>query len=89
MNERPLLTGVPIGLGSDKVVKIVERCVANVVAFENCSGYKQTFQVDETKDPVTALVGQYLSIPCSVMSPNPGSITIFFAFSLFYSDHHS
>jgi len=28
--------------------------------------------VDETKDPVTALAGQYLSIPCSVMSPNPG-----------------
>jgi len=69
---RILLTGVPIGLGSDKVVKIVEQCGANVVAFENCSGYKQTFQVDETKDPVTALAGQYLSIPCSVMSPNPG-----------------
>ena len=69
---RILLTGVPIGLGSDKVVKIVEQCGANVVAFENCSGYKQTFQVDETKDPVLALAEQYLSIPCSVMSPNPG-----------------
>lgn len=69
---RILLTGVPIGLGSDKVVKIVEQCGANVVAFENCSGYKQTFQVDETKDPVLALAEQYLAIPCSVMSPNPG-----------------
>ncbi|MCA1794857.1 MAG: 2-hydroxyacyl-CoA dehydratase family protein [Desulfobacteraceae bacterium] len=69
---RILLTGVPIGLGSDKVVKILEQCGANVVALENCSGYKQTFQVDDTIDPVTALAEQYLTIPCSVMSPNPG-----------------
>lgn len=69
---RILLTGVPIGLGSEKVVKIIEQSDANVVAFENCSGYKQVFQVDETEDPVTALSKQYLSIPCSVMSPNQG-----------------
>ncbi|MFO7749278.1 MAG: double-cubane-cluster-containing anaerobic reductase [Desulfobacteraceae bacterium] len=69
---RILLTGVPVGLGSEKVVKIMEQCGANVVAFENCSGYKQTFQVDETMDPVTALAEQYLAIPCSVMSPNSG-----------------
>ena len=69
---RILLTGVPVGLGSDKVVKILESSGANVVAFENCSGYKQTFQVDERKDPITALAEQYLAIPCSVMSPNPG-----------------
>jgi benzoyl-CoA reductase/2-hydroxyglutaryl-CoA dehydratase subunit BcrC/BadD/HgdB len=69
---RILMTGVPVGLGSDKVIKIIEESGANVVAFENCSGYKQTFQVDEQKDPVTALAEQYLAIPCSVMSPNPG-----------------
>ncbi|WP_024333421.1 double-cubane-cluster-containing anaerobic reductase [Desulfotignum balticum] len=69
---RILLTGVPVGLGSDKVVKILEQCGANVVALENCSGYKQAFQVDDTIDPVTALADQYLAIPCSVMSPNPG-----------------
>lgn len=69
---RLLLTGVPTGLGSDKVVKILEESGANVVAFESCSGYKQTFQVDETIDPYTALAQQYLSIPCSVMSPNQG-----------------
>ena len=69
---RILLTGVPVGLGSDKVIKILEQCGANVVALENCSGYKQTFQVNETIDPVTALAEQYLAIPCSVMSPNPG-----------------
>jgi len=69
---RILLTGVPIGLGSDKVVKIIEESGANVVAFENCSGYKQTFQIDEAKEPFSALAEQYLSIPCSVMSPNQG-----------------
>jgi benzoyl-CoA reductase/2-hydroxyglutaryl-CoA dehydratase subunit BcrC/BadD/HgdB len=69
---RILLTGVPVGLGSDKVINILEDSGANVVAFESCSGYKQTFQVDESKDPIQALAEQYLSIPCSVMSPNPG-----------------
>ncbi len=69
---RILLTGVPVGLGSDKVVKIVEQCGGDVVAFENCSGYKQAFTVDENKEPMDALAEQYLSTPCSVMSPNPG-----------------
>ncbi|MCP4753291.1 MAG: 2-hydroxyacyl-CoA dehydratase [Proteobacteria bacterium] len=67
---RVLLTGVPVGMGSDKVVRIIEEAGANVVCFENCSGYKKTFQVDETKDPILALAEQYLTIPCSVMSPN-------------------
>jgi benzoyl-CoA reductase/2-hydroxyglutaryl-CoA dehydratase subunit BcrC/BadD/HgdB len=76
--QRPriLLTGVPVGLGSDKVVKIVEQCGADVVAFENCSGYKQAFTVDETKDPMTALAEQYLTTPCSVMSPNTGRFNL-------------
>jgi len=69
---RILLTGVPVGVGSDKVVKIVEQCGGDVVAFENCSGYKQAFTVDENKDPMDALAEQYLATPCSVMSPNPG-----------------
>lgn len=70
--KRILLTGVPVGVGSEKVVKIVEQCGADVVAFENCSGYKQAFTVDEDKDPLDALAEQYLSTPCSVMSPNNG-----------------
>ena len=70
--KRILLTGVPMGLGSDKVVHIVEQCGADVVAFENCSGYKQAFVVDEQKEPMQALAEQYLATPCSVMSPNTG-----------------
>lgn len=69
---RILLTGVPVGVGSDKVVKIIEQSGADVVAFENCSGYKQAFTVAEDKDPMDALAAQYLATPCSVMSPNRG-----------------
>jgi benzoyl-CoA reductase/2-hydroxyglutaryl-CoA dehydratase subunit BcrC/BadD/HgdB len=74
--RRILLTGVPVGLGSDKVVNIVEQCGADVVAFENCSGYKQSFMVDEHKDPMEALAEQYLDTPCSVMSPNNGRLEL-------------
>ena len=70
--KRILLSGVPIGLGSEKVVKIVEQSGADVVAFENCSGYKQAFMVDEDEEPMQALAQQYLATPCSVMSPNTG-----------------
>jgi benzoyl-CoA reductase/2-hydroxyglutaryl-CoA dehydratase subunit BcrC/BadD/HgdB len=70
--KRILITGVPVGLGSDKVVHVVEQSGADVVAFENCSGYKQAFLVDEEKDPMAALAEQYLATPCSVMSPNSG-----------------
>lgn len=74
--KRIVLTGVPVGLGSDKVVKIVEQLGSDVVAFENCSGYKQAFTVEEDKDPITALAEQYLSTPCSVMSPNDGRLSL-------------
>jgi benzoyl-CoA reductase/2-hydroxyglutaryl-CoA dehydratase subunit BcrC/BadD/HgdB len=74
--KRILLTGVPVGVGSDKVVKIIEQSGADVVAFENCSGYKQAFTVDEDKDPMEALTEQYLATPCSVMSPNNGRLKL-------------
>ena len=75
-SKRILLTGVPVGLGSDKVVKIVEQLGATVVAFENCSGYKQAFVVDEDREPMDALAEQYLATPCSVMSPNEGRFAL-------------
>ena len=74
--KRILLTGVPVGMGSDKVVKIVEQIGGDVVAFENCSGYKQAFVIDEQKDPMDALAEQYLATPCSVMSPNNGRLEL-------------
>lgn len=68
---RILLTGVPIGIGSEKVLKILEEAGASVVALENCTGYKGLdVLVDENKDPITALAEKYLSTPCSCMTPN-------------------
>lgn len=74
--KRLLLTGVPVGVGSDKVVRLVEQCGSDVIAFENCSGYKQAFVVDEDMEPMEALARQYLATPCSVMSPNAGRLEL-------------
>ena len=72
---RILLTGVPVGLGSEKVIKIVEELGGIVVCQENCTGYKPVdilVDEDENKDPLEAIAEKYLSIGCSCMSPNPG-----------------
>ncbi|MEZ4599411.1 MAG: double-cubane-cluster-containing anaerobic reductase [Syntrophotaleaceae bacterium] len=73
---RVLLSGVPVGIGSDKVVRLVEECGGNVVCFENCTGYKKIDRVAEEGDPLTALAERYLRVPCSCMSPNPGRFTL-------------
>ena len=69
---RILLTGVPVGLGSHKTVRLVEECGGSVVCLDNCSGYKKTrVMMDESGDPLTVMADRYLNVPCSVMSPNP------------------
>lgn len=74
---RILLTGCPIGSGSEKVLKILEESGASVVALENCTGYKGLdVLVDETKDPITALAEKYLSTPCSCMTNNDGRLDL-------------
>lgn len=70
---RVLLTGCPVGLGSEKVVRLLDELGADLVAMENCSGYK-TLAIKagtEHKDPIRALAEKYIQIPCSCMSPNP------------------
>ena len=72
---RILLTGVPVGLGSEKVIKLVEELGGTVVCQENCTGYKPVdllIDEDENKDPMEAIAEKYLAIGCSCMSPNPG-----------------
>jgi benzoyl-CoA reductase/2-hydroxyglutaryl-CoA dehydratase subunit BcrC/BadD/HgdB len=69
---RILLTGCPVGLGTEKVIRLVQELGANVVAMENCSGYK-TLELQtshEYDDPIVALAHKYIRIPCSCMSPN-------------------
>ncbi len=69
---RILLTGVPIGVGSEKVVRIIEESGGSVVCYENCSGYKKLIPVDEEGEPLRAIAEKYLKTPCSCMSPNRG-----------------
>ncbi len=74
---RILLTGVPIGSGSEKVLDILEESGASVVALENCTGYKGLDRmIDEDKAPITAIAEKYLSTPCSCMTPNNGRIDL-------------
>ncbi len=69
---RILMTGCPMGKGSDKAIVIAEELGARVVCMENCSGLKgMTLPVDETGDPYEALARRYLQVPCSCMTPNP------------------
>ncbi|APG23752.1 MULTISPECIES: double-cubane-cluster-containing anaerobic reductase [Syntrophotalea] len=73
---RILLSGVPIGIGSDKVVRIIEDCGASVVCFESCTAYKKVDPVASDGDPLAALAERYLRVPCSCMSPNQGRMEL-------------
>ena len=67
---RILVTGCPVG-GVVKVIEAVENAGGVIVCYENCGGQKELgYLVDETKPPMDALAEKYLSIGCSVMSPN-------------------
>ena len=69
---RILLTGVPTGMGSHKVIQLLETCGAHVVCIDNCTCYKKVLlQMDENRDPLSELAERYLAMHCSVMSPNP------------------
>ena len=75
-SARIVLTGCPVGKGSDKVILIAESLGARMVAMENCTGIKgMSLPVDETGDPLQSLAQRYLNIPCSCMSPNPGRLS--------------
>lgn len=74
---RILITGCPSGGVADKVVKTIEDNGAVVVCYENCGGVKEKRKlVREDIDPIDALTEKYLSIPCSVMSPNDGRMDL-------------
>lgn len=69
---RILLTGTPLGKGSEKLLRLIEDAGAVVVAMENCTGIKSCYQlVDENDpDPVRAIARHYLDTPCACMTPN-------------------
>ncbi len=69
---RILLTGTPIGKGSDKVLRLIEASGGIVVCQENCSGVKSLHLLtcEEAEDPFMALARTTLRTPCACMSPN-------------------
>ena len=71
---RILLTGCPIGKGSEKVLRLIEEAGGIVVCQENCTGIKSFDRlVDETEDdPYQAIGRYYLQTPCSCLTPNTG-----------------
>ena len=75
---RVLLTGCPIGKGSEKVLGIIEECGGAVVCIENCTGVKglDLLVDEEEKDPFMALARRYLQIPCSCITPNTGRLAL-------------
>nr|WP_153726499.1 double-cubane-cluster-containing anaerobic reductase [Heliorestis convoluta] len=69
--KRIIVTGVPTGLGAEKVLRLLEESGAAIVYIENCAGMKQFLtEVDESKEPLQGVADKYLATPCSCMSPN-------------------
>ena len=75
---RILVTGCPIGGATMKVVKAIEDNGGIVVTFESCSGAKSIDKLvdEDNPDVYDALARRYLSIGCSVMTPNPNRLEL-------------
>lgn len=75
---RILVTGCPIGGGASKCVKAIEDNGGHVVVFENCSGTKSFDKLvdEDAPDIYRAIAERYLSIGCSVMTPNPNRLEL-------------
>ena len=75
---RILVTGCPIGGGASKCVKAIEDNGGHVVVFENCSGAKSFDKLvdEDAPDIYRAIAKRYLSIGCSVMTPNPNRLEL-------------
>lgn len=70
--KRILITGCPMGGVIDKTIKVIDQEGGVVVCFENCGGIKNAGKmIDENaEDIIKAIADKYLSIGCSVISPN-------------------
>jgi benzoyl-CoA reductase/2-hydroxyglutaryl-CoA dehydratase subunit BcrC/BadD/HgdB len=74
---RILLTGCPIGFGSEKILELIEELGAVVVCQEGGSGVRSfNFTVDENRNPIEVLAEKYLEIPCASMTTNTRRIQL-------------
>ncbi|MHC4661644.1 MAG: double-cubane-cluster-containing anaerobic reductase [Planctomycetota bacterium] len=70
---RILLTGVPTGQGTTKMIEIIEECGAVVAVQESCSGWKPLDELTaENGNPLEAIARKHFNLPCSCMTPNSG-----------------
>lgn len=69
--KRIIITGCPMGKGSDKVLNLLEELGATIVAQEHCGGLKTICNpVELGEEPLRQLAQHYLALPCACMSPN-------------------
>ena len=73
---RILVTGCPVNGDSMKVIRAIEQNGGVVVATENCSGVRaiSTMVEEDAEDIYDAIARKYLSIGCSIMTPNDNRI---------------
>lgn len=84
--KRILITGCPMGKSLEKVVTAIEENGGIVIGFENCGNIKNAhFTITEGEDALTAITQKYLSIPCSVMSPNHGRVDLLRDYTSIYN----
>ncbi|VEH02950.1 (R)-2-hydroxyglutaryl-CoA dehydratase subunit beta [Slackia heliotrinireducens] len=72
--KRILLTGCPASGLINKVGRTIEKNGGNIVCVDDCSGERtMAMMIDEDADDILrAISDRYLSIHCSVMTPNTG-----------------
>ena len=75
---RILITGCPIGGATEEVIRAVEDNGGIVVTYESCSGAKSIDKMvdEDNPDVYDAIARRYLSIGCSVMTPNPNRLEL-------------
>lgn len=75
---RILVTGCPIGGATEKIIRAIEDNGGIAVTFESCSGAKSIDKLvdEDNPDVYDALARRYLSIGCSVMTPNPNRLEL-------------
>jgi benzoyl-CoA reductase/2-hydroxyglutaryl-CoA dehydratase subunit BcrC/BadD/HgdB len=74
---RILVTGVPIGPGVEKVIRLIEDAGGAVVVQEACTGVKPQFEnVAEDGDPLEAIARKYFDLPCSCFTANEGRFAL-------------
>ncbi len=74
--KRILLTGCPTGGVIEKVGAVIEKNGGVIVCLDDCTGERTNkILVDENADDILrAISDRYLSINCSVMTPNDGRL---------------